>query len=108
MQNTDEPGKYKCSEGELIQIRFFCIPQRENVNIRSSFDGVNFVTVTTNSIQFLMGNSKVTLRLQYAFINAGSCLNQILVVDDSPTGDDRITTGAGAGGMDFIALIFKP
>jgi hypothetical protein len=98
---------YKCVEGELVQIRFFCNPSRENVNIRRSFDGKNFITVSTNSIQFVMGSGNITLTLQYAFILGGTCLNQILVVDNSPTGDDRITASASGGGTDLLTFRFR-
>lgn len=106
MQITN-PGEYRCDRDELIQIRFFCSPQRSNVIIRQSFDGVNFTDVT-NSVQFSMGTRQVTLRLQYGFVLTGSCINQILVVDNSPSGDDRITTQASGGNSDFITLIFRP
>ncbi len=102
------PGKYKTAAGELIQIRFFCTPSRENVNIRRSFDGKNFITVNTNSIQFPMENKKIVLNVQYAFILTGSCLNQILTVDNPPNNDDRITAQAVGGGTDLITLIFNP
>lgn len=102
------PGEYDCTNGELIQINFFCSPHRSNVNIRSAVNGGDFHTVTTNSIKLVMDTSKITVEIQYAFINAGSCLNQIVMVSNSPTKDDRIPTGASAGGMDFIALNFNP
>jgi hypothetical protein len=100
-------NEYKCAKGELIQIRFFCNPSRENVNIRRSFDGTNFITVSTNSIQFVMDSEDVVVDLQYAFILAGTCLNQVLVVSNSPSGDDRVTAGAGGGGMDFMTFQFR-
>ena len=106
MLKTGTAGVYKCTQGELIQIRFFCNPSRENVNIRRSFDGVNFLTVATNSIQFVVGSSDVTLDLQFAFILKGSCLNQILVVTNSPTSDDRVTASANGGDTDFLTLQF--
>jgi len=99
-------NKYQCKEGELVQIRFFCNPSRENVNIRRSFDGTNFITVSTNSIQFVMGKEAVVLTLQYAFIFAGTCLNQVLVVENSPTGDDRITAGGEDGDTDLRTFTF--
>lgn len=102
------PGKYKCANGELIQIRFFCLPSRENVNIRRSFDGVNFLTVNTNSIQLQMGTAEIVLTIQYAFIYAGTCMNQVLTVANPPNNDDRITAQAGDGGTDLLTFVFKP
>jgi hypothetical protein len=98
---------YQCVLGELVQIRFFCNPSRENVNIRRSFDGINFITVSTNSIQLVMGDQDVILTLQYAFIMDGSCLNQVLVVDNSPTGDDRVTVKKAGGGTALKTFRFQ-
>ena len=100
-------NEYQCVEGEPIQIRFFCNPSRENVNIRRSFDGTNFITVSTNSIQFVMGKDDIVLDLQYAFIVTGSCLNQVTVVSNSPTKDDRVMANASGGGTDFQNFLFK-
>lgn len=107
MQKTGV-NTYKCVKDEIVQIRFFCNPSRENVNIRRSFDGKNFITVSTNSIQFAMDASNVTLTLQYAFIMDGSCLNQVLVVDNNPpSNDDRVTASALGGGTDLKTFRFK-
>jgi hypothetical protein len=100
-------NKYKCVQGELVQIRFFCNPSRQNVNIRQSFDGKSFVTITTNSIQFVMGTAKVVLTLQYAYIFAGTCLNQVLLVENSPTGDDRVASSGGDGDTDLKTFTFN-
>jgi hypothetical protein len=102
-------GEYQCIPNELIQVRFFCSPSRQNVFIRESLDGIHFSPVNTNSIQLMMGTSQITLSLQYAFISQGTCLNQILVVNNNPTTkDDRITTSGSGGSTDLITLIFKP
>jgi hypothetical protein len=105
---TDIPGEYDCREGELIQIRFFCSPNRNNVQIRHLISNQNRPIIKTNSFQFLMGDSQVTVVFQYAFLLTGSCLNQVLVVENSPTGDDRITAQAIGGATDTIGFIFKP
>ncbi len=100
-------NKYQCVKGELIQIRFFCTPSRENVNIRRSFDGTSFITVSTNSIQFVMGTDIVVLSIQYAFILTGSCLNQVLVVENTPTKDDRVTAVKTGGGTTVKTFRFE-
>jgi hypothetical protein len=106
MQITDV-NEYKCVVGELVQIRFFCTPHRENVRIRRSFDGNHFDDITTNSIQFVMGSNRIVLTIQYAFLLTGSCLNQILVVDNSPTKDDRVMANAVGADTDLQNFIFN-
>ncbi len=108
MLRTDTPGEYKCVEGELIQIRFFCSPDRKNVRIRHLISKDNRPIISTNSFQVLMGKSQITVVLQYAFVSTGTCLNQVLKVDNSPTGDDRITAQAIGTGVDILGFIFKP
>ena len=105
MQKTGV-NEYKCATGELIEIKFFCNPSRENVNIRRSFDGHNFVTVPTNSIQIVMGTVTIDLSIQYAFILKGTCLNLIRVVDNAPNNEDRVTARANGGRTDLKTFRF--
>lgn len=101
-------GKYECKPNELIEIRFFCVPDRANVHIRASNDGVHYSNVLNNSIRFMFQNTQITLWLQFAFLNAGTCLNQVVVVDNTPTKDDRITAMGQGGDTDAKILLFVP
>ena len=101
-------GDYTCDRGELIEIRFFCVPSRANLHIRVSNDGINYSNMPNNSIRFMFDRTETTIWLQYAFLNQGTCVNQIIPVSNTPSKDDRITAMATAGRTDTKILVFRP
>ena len=102
-------NQYRCQPEEEVRIDFFCIPDRANVGIRVRFGTGSFewLDEDTDFIRFTMNAPNITLRIQYAFINRGTCDNVITVVENMPSNRDVITAEGGNGDTDFKTLRFR-
>jgi hypothetical protein len=72
MKKTGD-NEFTCEKDERIWIRFTGFPERNNVNIRQSWDAGHLQPVSGDFISFKMETTKRQLTLEFDFVIQGSC-----------------------------------